>query len=96
MPLNEWPTLENLRVAHAYIFYTRNTAGTRSRGLVSDVFPDLLILLIVVFFFLFLLDVLLLLRLLLLFGFLLPRTQSYFSTSPYAIHLPNASRLVVS
>lgn len=48
-------TLENLRVAHAYIFYTRNTAGTRSRGLVSDVFPDLLILLIVVFFFFFLL-----------------------------------------
>lgn len=41
--------------------------------------------------------VLLLLRpLLLLFGFLLPRTQSYFSTSPYATHLPNASHLVVS
>lgn len=53
MPLNEWPTLENLRVAHAYIFHTRNTAGARSHGLVSDVFPDLLILLIVVFFFFF-------------------------------------------
>lgn len=55
MPLNEWPTLENLRVAHAYIFHTRNTAGARSHCLVSDVFPDLLILLIVVVFFFFLL-----------------------------------------
>lgn len=53
MPLNEWPILENLRVAHAYISYARNTAGARSHGLVSDVFPDLLILLIVVFFLFF-------------------------------------------